>query len=604
MTLRVGVVALIGIWAYLSWAPIQHLENRVLDWNMRSYANQAEPDTDIVILDIDEHSLEAMVPEYGRYPWSRAAFASLVEVLEKQNPAAIVFDILFIDPHREHRDDDLYFVDTILKTNNTWFPFVKLETVDSEDNGYPLDRLGAAIRTATAKDGVKAALLLPMPGLRDTGRLGIINIRADSDGVIRHYPVLYNIDGWHLPSLALSVSKGLGYDTPNGTEMPLVWARGEKGRMHYSFFDVYRDLGASKPKNYGATFKNRIIVIGTTAPALGDLKLTPLGANYPGVEILATAIDNIKNQKHLSSVSGITSPILIITLLVMLAWSFNRGLSPLISGIGLLFASFVLLSTSRLLLTQWLWIFPPVTIILTAWIFYIIEISRAYRIEQRRRQKITSTFGRFLDPRVVKQLVGQADVSSIQQGEKQQITVLFTDIRGFTTLAEQQTPQETVDLLNRYFERQVEVIFRHGGTLDKYIGDAIMAFWGAPTRQPDHAQRALEAAKDMEQTLIKFRKEFIAGGSDLDIGIGIHTGEAIVGLIGSPLHRQDYTVIGDTVNIASRIEGQTRDRCRILVSGATREASSDDIEFIDHGSVLLKGRREEIRIFEPKWSQK
>lgn len=604
MVLRVGVIALISIWAYLSWAPIHYLENRVLDWNLRSYAKLAVPDTDIVILDIDEHSLEAMAPEFGRYPWSRAAFASLVEALEKQKPAAIVFDILFVDPHREHRDDDLYFIDTIRKTNNTYFPFVILDTGESEDNGYPLDRLGPAIRTTAAENGTKAALLLPMPGLRDTGRLGTINIRADSDGVFRRYSVHHNINGWRIPSLALSVSKALGYETPNVTEMSLVWLQGGEGRRHFSFSDVYHDLGARNPGIYGATFKDKIIVIGATAPALGDLKLIPLGANYPGVEILATAIDNLKNQKHLSSVPGITSPLLIIMLLIMLAWSFNRGLSPLVSGIGLLFASFFLLSTSRLLLTQWLWVFPPVTIVLTAWIFYIIEISRAYRIEQRRRQKITSTFGRFLDPRVVKQLVGQADVSSMQQGEKQQITVLFSDIRGFTTLAEQQTPQQTVDLLNRYFERQVEVIFRHGGTLDKYIGDAIMAFWGAPTRQPDHAQRALDAAKDMEQTLLEFRKESIASGADLDIGIGIHTGEAIVGLIGSPQHRQDYTVIGDTVNIASRIEGQTRDRCRILVSDATREASTGDIEFIDHGSVLLKGRREEIRIFEPQWSQK
>lgn len=602
--MRVGAIALFGIWAYLSWEPVQYLENRVLDWNLRSYAEQAVPDTDIVVLDIDEHSLEAMTPEYGRYPWSRAAFASVVEALEKQKPAAIVFDILFVDPHREHRDDDLYFINTIRKTNNTYFPFVKLDAGESENYGFPLKQLGAAIRTEASEDGAKAALLLPMPGLRDTGRLGTINIRADADGVFRRYPVHHNASGWRIPSLALSVSKGLGYDTPNVTQIPLVWLQGREGRKHYSFSDVYRDLGARKPEIYGATFKNKIVVIGSTATALGDLKLTPLGANYPGVAILATAIDNIKNQKYLSSVPGITSPLIIFTLLVMLAWSFSRGLSPLVSGVGLLFASLVLLSASRLLLTQWLWIFPPVTIVLTAWLFYIIEISRAYRIEQRRRQKITNTFGRFLDPRVVKQLVGQADVSSIQQGEKQQITVLFTDIRGFTTLAEQQTPQQTVDLLNRYFEQQVEVVFRHGGTLDKYIGDAIMAFWGAPTTQPDHAQRALDAAKDMEETLLEFRKQSIASGADLDIGIGIHTGEAIVGLIGSPQHRQDYTVIGDTVNIASRIEGQTRGRCRILVSDATRQAIEDDIEFIDHGSVLLKGRREEIRIFEPKWSQK
>ena len=601
--MRVGVFALMGMWAYLVWAPMHYLENLVLDWSLRSYARQATPDTDIVILDIDEYSLEAMTPEYGRYPWSRAAFASVVEGLAKQHPAAIVFDILFVDPQREHQDDDLYFIDTVRKTTNVYLPMVKLDADDEDTSGFPLNGARFAVKTIKAKEDARAALLLPMPGLRDTGRIGTINIEPDIDGVIRRYPMYFDVSGWRIPSLPLRVAKDLGYKTPESNVLPLAWLRGEEGRTHYSFFDVYRDLGRKQPNVFGATFKNKIIVIGSTAPALGDLKFTPMGADYPGVEILALALDNIKNQKRLFSLPIATSPLLIIVLLATLAWSFHRGLPPLVSGVGLLLTSFGLLLVSRLLLTEWLWILHPVTVVVTAWVFYVIELSLAYRIEQQRRQKITNTFGRFLDPRVVKQLIGQVNVSSAQQGEKQHITVLFTDIQGFTTLAEQQTPQETVDLLNRYFERQVEVIFRHGGTLDKYIGDAIMAFWGAPTVQPDHAQRALDAAREMEQALLEFRKELIASGQEFDIGIGIHTGEAIVGLIGSPVHRQDYTVIGDTVNIASRIEGQTRGRCRILVSEATRNAGADDIEYTDHGSVLLKGRREEIRIFEPRWDK-
>lgn len=582
---------------------MQHLDNRVLDWNMRSYAGKTSPDPDVVILDIDEHTLEAMTPEYGRYPWSRAAFASIIESIEKQKPAAIVFDILFIDPHREHQQDDLYFINTIINTNNTYFPMVLLEVDAPDGEGYPLNQLTAAIRTNQANDNAKTALLLPMTGIHNTGRLGTINIDADSDGVIRRTSMYTEIEGWRIPSLPRTVAVGLGYSVPDVDSLPLVWLQGEKGRQHYSFFDVYRDLGLRQPKEYGNIFTNKIVVVGSTATALGDLKTTPLGTDFPGVEVLATAIDNIKNQRRLLSLPGATSPLLIIIILIILAWSFYRGLPPLAAGAGLLLTSIGLLLFSRLLLNQWLIILYPATIILTAWIFYVVELSLAYRSEQQRRRQIINTFGRFLDPRVVQQLVGHVDVSSIQQGEKLRITVLFSDIRGFTTLAEQQTPQATVDLLNRYFEGQVEVIFRHGGTLDKYIGDAIMAFWGAPTTQADHAQRALDAARDMEKTMLQFRKELMPHGPEFDIGIGIHTGEAIVGLIGSPTHRQDYTVVGDTVNIASRIEGQTRDRCRILVSDATRQDCTGDVEFIDHGSVLLKGRREKIRIFEPKWDQ-
>jgi adenylate cyclase len=215
---------------------------------------------------------------------------------------------------------------------------------------------------------------------------------------------------------------------------------------------------------------------------------------------------------------------------------------------------------------------------------------------------VTQLFSRFLDPRVVTGLVEKGETDSTLTGQKREITVLFSDIRGFTTLSEQKTPQEIVDILNRYFSRQVEVIFRHGGTLDKYIGDAIMAFWGAPTEQPDHARRALAAAREMEQTLLAFRKEMGADGEHFDIGIGLNSGEAVVGFIGSPEHRQDYTVIGDTVNTASRIEGATKGRARILVSEATRNAIGPDVTFKDHGFAKLKGKGEEVRLYEPLWN--
>ena len=167
--------------------------------------------------------------------------------------------------------------------------------------------------------------------------------------------------------------------------------------------------------------------------------------------------------------------------------------------------------------------------------------------------------------------------------------------------AERKSAQEIVDLLNRYFNVQVEVIFRHQGTLDKYIGDAIMAFWGAPTDQPDHACRALACAREMEQALLRFKQEVGDDGVNFDIGIGLHCGEAVVGFIGSPEHRQDYTVIGDTVNTASRIEGATRGRGRVLVSAAVRDACMATYTFADHGLVKLKGKEEPLRLYQPQW---
>ena len=237
-----------------------------------------------------------------------------------------------------------------------------------------------------------------------------------------------------------------------------------------------------------------------------------------------------------------------------------------------------------------------------SWLYFLPAAVRAFWLERQQRQRVTQLFSRFLDPRVVTGLVEKGETDSTLTGQKREITVLFSDIRGFTTLSEQKTPQEIVDILNRYFSRQVEVIFRHGGTLDKYIGDAIMAFWGAPTDQPDHARRALDAAREMEQTLLKFREELGEDGKQFDVGIGLNSGEAVVGFIGSPEHRQDYTVIGDTVNTASRIEGATKGRARILVSEATRNAAGPDVTFKDHGFAKLKGKGEEVRLYEPLWN--
>jgi adenylate cyclase len=244
---------------------------------------------------------------------------------------------------------------------------------------------------------------------------------------------------------------------------------------------------------------------------------------------------------------------------------------------------------------------PVVSPLLFAWLYFLPAAIRAYWLERRKRQRVTQLFARFLDPRVVRGLVEKGETDAALSGQKRHITVLFSDIQGFTSLAERKSAQEIVDLLNRYFSLQVEVIFRHQGTLDKYIGDAIMAFWGAPTDQPDHARRALECAREMEQTLLRFREELGPDGEHFDIGIGLHSGEAVVGFIGSPEHRQDYTVIGDTVNTASRIEGATRGRCRILVSAAVCEAGGASCRFTDRGLVALKGKEDRVQLYEPAW---
>ena len=581
------------------------LENQFLDWGLRSLAARHPPDPDIVIIEIDEPTLAGMAPQYGRYPWSRAVFGTLLEGLAEQRPAAIVFDILFTDPQLDHEAEDLYFIETARAMDNVYFPMVRLSATLEVDRsqGYPLKLVPGAIPPARGGNtDARAALLLPLPGLTDTGRIGTIDVDLEPDGILRRYPLYRPVYDWRLPSLPARVVQGLGIDLPQGREaLFLAWHGPPQSYASVSFYDLLVDLERQSRAHPADEFTGKIVLIGATAPGLLDLSNTPMGAKFPGIEVVATALENLKSGKFIMQAPVWFGPVLTGLVLLGLGSAFRWRIGLIPAATALAALSAILVGGSWIATVSFYRPFPVVTPVLFGWLYYLVAAVRAYLQERGQRRRITQIFNRFLDPRIVSELIDQGQTTASLSGQKREVTVLFSDIRGFTTLSENQPPQAIVALLNRYFARQVDVIYRHQGTLDKYIGDGIMAFWGAPTDQPNHAAHAVVAARDMVVALEAFRRELGPAGDGFDVGIGIHTGEAVVGFIGSPDHRQDYTVIGDTVNTASRIEGKTRGRCRVLVSAATRRACGSEFEFRDRGRAKLKGKKKEVRLYEPLW---
>jgi adenylate cyclase len=282
-------------------------------------------------------------------------------------------------------------------------------------------------------------------------------------------------------------------------------------------------------------------------------------------------------------------------LVFLLYLGFERGLDVRLIGLALAAASAAMLWSCWLLVGR-LVLVPALTPLVAAWGFYAAASLAYYLREREQRRMALAQFSRFTNPHVARQLVERGGIDT----GRRDVTLLFSDIRGFTTLSETRKPEEVIALLNRYFSRQVDVVFRHGGSLDKFIGDCIMAIWGAPLDDPQHARHAVACALDMADTLQAFRRELGAEHTDFDVGIGLHSGPAVVGLMGSE-KRLEYTAIGDTVNLASRIEGLTKDaRRRILVSRETRELCGEAFDFAFAGSYKVKGRAQEVELYEPR----
>jgi adenylate cyclase len=595
-TLALLALAVLALGALeLYWLhSLRPLENRLLDSFVRRQAAGVPPDPDIVLVNIDERSLAALQDSAGRFPWPRDVYADLVSGLEQQKPRAIVFDMLFVEPDKFRPQGDQAFVEAASQYDNLFFPLVRLDE-KNDVNGLPAKQLAPLIglvRGPEADPEAKIAVVPPLVLPQKLWRTGSINFLVDADGVARRYYLRHPTAGWDVLSLPARVAVELGYPLPDADDLVLAW-RG--GHRRVSFSDLYEDFNRAKRTRAADEFTGKIVVVGLNAPGFGELRLTPLSPTQPGSEILATAIENLKNGRWMSRAPPWWPAAAGVVLLFLLYLGFERGLDVRLIGLALAAASAAMLGSCWLLVGR-LVLVPALTPLVAAWGFYAAASLAYYLREREQRRMALAQFSRFTNPHVARQLVERGGIDT----GRREVTLLFSDIRGFTTLSETRKPEEVIALLNRYFSLQVDVVFRHGGSLDKFIGDCIMAIWGAPLDDREHARHAVACALDMADTLQAFKRELGAEHIDFDVGIGLHSGPAVVGLMGSE-KRLEYTAIGDTVNLASRIEGLTKDaRRRILVSRETRELCGEAFDFAFAGSYKVKGRAQEVELYEPR----
>jgi len=583
-------------------SPLGWLEGVQRDLNdqlVRVRASQLTANERIVVIDIDDTSMNAMAPMAGKWPWPRSVHAELLEFLLPQAPTAIVFDLLFSEPDLYRPDADSYFAETLATSDRVYLAAMEQALVNPAQApllaSYPKS---VALQSGPqSRVAARASLLLPKAIPSELWRLGLINYSADSDGVARRYPVFRDWQGWRMLSLAARVAEDLGADLPAQSQIQLDWSGATAisyPRLSYvKLLAQARGESIAVPANW---FQDRIVIVGSSALGLHDLKKTPVSDLHPGAFILATAIDNFLGSNSLESLPSKLS--LLLSLLVVLGstiFSHRFGLKAGLSCAGL--GIIVLMCSYYYLLVFQGLLLPVVADIMILLLFGCSLSALFYRHFRRDYRRALNLFSHLLDPEVVKQLMLSGNGNALMENKHCELTVLFSDIRGFTSMSESRTPDEVINLLNHYFEYQVATLFSHKATVDKFIGDAVMAFWGAPLAIDNPEENAISAALDMVDNLETFKKEF--SYKDFNIGIGIHTGRAVVGMVGTS-KRYDYTAIGDSVNLASRIEGLTKGRACILVSESTMAAAKNKFDFEAFGEFQVKGRTEPVRVYEPR----
>lgn len=545
------------------------------------------PDARIAIVTIDQKS----VNEMGPYPWTRDRHAQLINLLAQHGAKTIGFDVLFLEADVNNPDDDDFLAAEAAKSDRAVFGMLFNKT----------------------RKGLPAEPLFPIPALeRVNANFGFVNVYPELSGLVQKAPLWVDYDGTFVPSLALATVASFEGKTPEtlAKELRAVTEnRWHEAHINYTGWNTQLDWPESSPFPYhsfvdvlrgrteASAFKDKIVIVGGTLHALFDYKPTVVSSVFPGLEIQANTVNNLLKNNFLRRVD--TRWLLLIMLLIGVLWGVGMSRAPVWAGatavilsiLGYTFLTYWLFSRHLLLINFATPLFAFFGTFLATLIF---QLDRSHQ----EQEVIRHLFAEYTSPKLIDLML--SDLSKLKLGgEEREITVFFSDIAGFTALSEKLEPQKVVELLNEYLNIMTDIVYKHDGYLDKYIGDGVMAFWNAPLDQPNHPVLACRSALKQDAALKEFNQRVEAGGGPpLYARMGLHTGPALVGRIGSDT-RRPYGALGDSINLASRLEGANKIYgTRILISEPTFRAARAEIEARELDLVRVQGKTQAIPIYE------
>jgi adenylate cyclase len=540
----------------------------------------------ITIVAVDEESMTTMGQQW---PWPRGIHAQLLDRLKEAGVAVAAFDVVFSEPDRQAAEDEAF-----------------ARAIKGFGRPVVLAANLTYLETRYARQWVRSD---PRPAFLEAGaNVGLASVKTDPDGVLRNIPVSQGAFWLAIVTAFDKVNPGIARNL-SVSENDRIRYLG--GPQTFATIPYYRLLDPEKllSENWKDVLRDNIVFVGRvlkTAPELNavesDMFFTPFHASTgqltPGVEVQATIVANMMTGQTLREAPAVFPPMLVVAA-ALLAWLAMRAWHPWKSAAWTFaLAALVALGVAGLFLLQRTWL-PASASLVTLALAYAGQGARGFLSEQARRQQLRRAFSAYVSPAIVDEIIANPENLKLG-GDRRDITLIFTDLAGFTSLSEKLPAEEVALILNRHLSEMTDIVIRHGGTVDKFIGDAVMAFWGAPIADPEQSAHALEAALEMQAATARLRAELLAkGGPVLRMRVGVHRGECIVGNMGGT-NRFSYTAIGDAVNLASRLEGVNNVYgTGILASDSVAHTAGDGHPLRPVDTVRVKGRHQAVELFTP-----